>query len=228
LQIKNQFSNDKQYLAVINKNGLWIKDVVNQDIHIINASKVDNNFLTDTFITIFDKNFNLLKSLKSDKVDIKNNEWLIYNATIFENNTSTKTDLIKFNSNFDQKKIESLFSNLSSLSFLKLVDLRNNYKLLNYSVVDVEIQIYKIVSYPLMLVLMTILSAIIMFNTKQFPSTTLKIIIGLFFSVLIYYVNNFFNVLGSTERIPIIFSICAPIIFLSLTNLIMLAKINDK
>ena len=28
LEIKNQFSKDKLYLAVINKNGLWIKDIV--------------------------------------------------------------------------------------------------------------------------------------------------------------------------------------------------------
>jgi lipopolysaccharide export system permease protein len=38
--------------------------------------------------------------------------------------TSQKKDLIKFKSNFNQKRIESLFSNLSSLSLLKLIDLR--------------------------------------------------------------------------------------------------------
>ena len=36
--------------------------------------------------------------------------------TIFEENISKKKDLIKFKSNFNQKRIESLFSNLSSLS----------------------------------------------------------------------------------------------------------------
>ena len=83
LQVKNQFSDDKLYLAVINKNGLWIKDVVNNQTSIINSSKIENNFLTNTFITTFDENFNLIKSLKSDKIDIKDNEWLIYNPTIF-------------------------------------------------------------------------------------------------------------------------------------------------
>ena len=228
LQVKNQFSDDKLYLAVINKNGLWIKDVVNNQTSIINSSKIDNNFLTNTFITTFDKNFNLIKSLKSDKIDIKDNEWLIYNATIFKNNISQKADLIKFKSNFNQKRIESLFSNLSSLSLLKLIDLRKNYKLLNYSTVDVDMQIYKIATYPLFLVIMTILSSIIMLNTKKSSSKVLKIIIGLFFSVVIYYINNFFNVMGSTEKLPLIVSIWTPIIFLSLINLIMLININEK
>ena len=228
LQVKNQFSDDKLYLAVINKNGLWIKDVVNNQTSIINSSKIENNFLTNTFITTFDENFNLIKSLKSDKIDIKDNEWLIYNPTIFKDNIGQKTDLIRFKSNFNQKRIESLFSNLSSLSLLKLIDLRKNYKLLNYSTVDVDMQIYKIATYPLFLVIMTILSSIIMLNTKKSSSKVLKIIIGLFFSVVIYYINNFFNVMGSTEKLPLIVSIWTPIIFLGLINLIMLININEK
>ena len=228
IQIKNQFSEDKIYLAVINKNGLWIKDVVDNQVSIINSSKVNNNFLTNTFITTFDKEFNLLRSIKSKKIDIKNNEWLVYNATIFENNASQKADLIKFKSNFNQKRIESLFSNLSSLSLLKLIDLRKNYKSLNYSTVDVDMQIYKIATYPLFLVIMTILSSIIMLNTKKSNSKVIKIIIGLFFSVVIYYVNNLFNVMGSTEKIPLMISVWTPFIFLALVNLIMLININEK
>ena len=228
IQIKNQFSEDKIYLAVINKNGLWIKDVVDDKVSIINSSKVNNNFLTNTFITIFDKEFNLVESISSDKIDIKKNEWLIYDATIFRNNISQKKDLLKFKSNFNQKRIESLFSNLSSLSLIKLIDLRKNYKSLNYSTVDVDMQIYKIATYPLFLVIMTILSSIIMLNTKKSNSKIIKIIIGLFFSVVIYYINNLFNVMGSTEKIPLMVSVWTPIIFLALVNLIMLININEK
>ena len=228
LQIKNQFSDDNVYLAVINKNGLWIKDVVENKTNIINSSKIDNNFLSNTFITTFDEEFNLIRSLKSDKIDIKNKEWLIYDVTVFEDNVSKKSDLIKFKSNFNQIKIESLFSNLSSLSLLKLMDLRQNYKTLNYSTIEVDMQIYKVATYPLFLVVMTILSSIIMLNTKKSNSRILKIVIGLFFSVIIYYINNFFNVMGSTEKLPIMVSIWTPIIFLSLINLTLLININEK
>ena len=228
LQVKNQFSEGKLYLAVINKNGLWIKDVVNNQTSIINSSKIDNNFLTNTFITTFDDEFNLIRSLKSDRINIKNKDWLIYDVTIFEDNISQKRELLKFESNFDQKRIESLFSNLSSLSLLKLIDLRQNYKSLNHSTVDVDMQIYKVATYPLFLVIMTILSSIIMLNTKKNNSKVVKIIIGLFFSVVIYYINNFFNVMGSTEKLPLMVSIWTPIIFLSLINLIMVININEK
>ena len=228
LQIKNKFSDDKVYLAVINKNGLWIKDVVDNKTNIINSSKIDNNFLSNTFITTFDQEFNLIRSLKSDKIDIKDNEWLIYDVTVFENNVSKKFDLIKFKSNFNQIKIESLFSNLSSLSLLKLIDLKQNYKSLNYSTVEVDMQIYKVATYPLFLVIMTILSSIIMLSTKKSDSKIIKIVIGLFLSVIIYYINNFFSVMGSTEKLPLLVSIWTPIIFLCLINLTLLININEK
>ena len=228
LQIKNKFSDDKEYLAVINKNGLWIKDVIDKKTNIINSSKINSNFLSDTFITTFDQEYNLIRSLKSDKIDIKDNEWLIYDVTVFENNVSKKNDLIKFKSNFNQKKIESLFSNLSSLSLLKLMDLRRNYKTLNYSTVEVDMQIYKVATYPLFLVIMTILSSIIMLNTKRSDSKIIKIVIGLFLSVIIYYINNFFSVMGSTEKLPLLVSIWTPIIFLCLINLTLLININEK
>ena len=52
LQVKNQFSKDKLYLAVINKNGLWIKDVVENQTNIINSSKIKIVFSS---ITSFEK-----------------------------------------------------------------------------------------------------------------------------------------------------------------------------
>jgi len=45
---------------------------------------------------------------------------------------------------------------------------------------------------------------------------------------VIYYINNFFNVMGSTEKLPLLVSIWTPIIFLTVINLIMLLNINEK
>ena len=67
-----------------------------------------------------------------------------------------------------------------------------------------------------------------MFNSKNFKSITLKISIGLFCSVIIYYINNFFYVLGNTERISFFIAVWFPLIILSIVNTFMLRKINDK
>ena len=228
LELKSNYTEDGKYLAVINKNGLWIRDKVDNKILIVNSSKIDDNFLIDNFITEFDSNYDVIRNIKSEKIDIKNNEWVIYNPEIYVKNNKQETNKIIIYSNFDNKRINSLFSNLSSLSFLELLELKNNYKMLNYSTVDIDLQIQKIISYPLYLVVMTVLSSIIMLNSKKYKSNTLKISIGLFLCVIIYYFNNLFSVLGTTDKINHILSVWVPLIFLSSISMLATIKINEK
>ena len=228
LELKNNYSADDKYLAVITKNGLWIKDNVDGKVNIINALKIENEFLIDTFITQFDENYEVIKNIQSSKVDISKNDWIAYDVKVYKNNVSDELEEIKFYSNFNYQKIQTLFSNLSSLSILELIELRSNYKSLNYSLIEVDLQLHKIISYPIYLALMTILSATLMLNIKRFSSTTFKISIGLFLSVIIYYINNFFYVMGKTEKLSILVSIWIPLTVLLMANLIMVKRINEK
>ena len=228
LELKTKHTLDGKYLAVITNNGLWIRDVINGQINIINASKIDKNFLIDAIISEFDEDFNSIRNIRSPKINIEKQEWIIHDARIFDNKNSYKSEMLKLYSNFDYQKIQNLFSNLSSLSLIELYKLRENYKTLNYSTIETDIQIHKIISYPVYLTLMTILAAIIMFNTKHFKNTTLKLAIGLFLSVIIYYINNFFYVMGNTEKISLIISVWFPLFFLSFINIIIVKKINEK
>ena len=67
-----------------------------------------------------------------------------------------------------------------------------------------------------------------MFSGKKLKSNTLKISLGLFLCVIIYYLNNLFSVLGATERINHHLYVWVPLILLFLTTLIMMDKINEK
>ena len=228
LELKSQYTSEGEYLAVITKNGLWIKDKIDNKILIINSSKIDQNYLIGNFITEFDSNFKSIRNIQSDKIDITKSEWIIFNAKIYKKNDYEKEDQLKIKTNFNYKKIQSLYSNLSALSIFQLYELRKNYIRLNYSVTEVNLQILKLVSFPLYLLLMTIFSACIMLRIKYLDSSAIKISIGLFFSVIIYYLNNFFYVLGGTERLSLPVAIFLPIFLLMLTNILLLNRINEK
>ena len=90
------------------------------------------------------------------------------------------------------------------------------------------IYIFKILLYPIFLFLIALFSTLIMLSTKQIKNITIKILIGLFFSVIIYYFNNFSHALGTTERVPLIISIISPMLLLASFNFLMLYKVNDK
>ena len=228
LLIKNNYSEDNKYLAVITGNGLWIKDEINDNINIINANKVDNEFLLDVSITTFDKDFNIVEILQSKKVDITTKRWKIFYPTILKDNSQSILNELILESNFDLKKINGLFSNLSSLTMIDLINLRESYTSLNYSVIEIDAHLLKIFSYPLYLTLITIFSAIIMFNIGFRKNTFFKVTLGIFLSVVIYYINYFFGILGTNETIPVILSIFFPLIILSIINFISIIKINEK
>lgn len=228
LLIKNNYSDDNKYLAVITENGLWIKDEINDNINIINARQINNEFLLNVSITKFNKDFDLVEVLQSERVDIRSKKWKIFTPITLKGNSQSTLNELILHSNFDLQKINSLFSNLSSLSMIDLITLRKSYMSLNYSVTDINSHLLKIVSYPVYLTLITIFSAIIMLNIGYQKNTFYKITLGIFLSVIIYYINNFLSVLGTNEKIPVTLSIFLPLIILSIINFISIIKLNEK
>tara|TARA_B100000767_G_scaffold71358_1_gene67930 strand:- start:2497 stop:3465 length:969 start_codon:yes stop_codon:yes gene_type:complete len=228
LSIKNKYSEDNKYLAVITGNGLWIKDEIGNNINIIHANKTKNEFLLDVSITQFNKDFEIQSIIISKKVDISSFQWKLFEPLILKNNQSIVINKMTLQSNFNLKKINSLFSNLSSLTIFELFKLRKSYKSLNYSVIDVDSHLYKIISYPVYLTLITIFAAIIMFNIRFQKNSLFKIVLGIFLSVIIYYINYFLNILGTNEKIPLVLSIFMPLIILTIINFISIIKLNEK
>ena len=104
LELKSNYTKDSKYLAVINKNGLWIRDKINDKILIINSSKINQNFLFDNFITEFNSDYEVIRNIKSNKIDIKENSWIVIDPEIFTKNVKEKRDKIIIYSNFNSEK----------------------------------------------------------------------------------------------------------------------------
>jgi lipopolysaccharide export system permease protein len=229
LDLKNNYSTDNKYLAVVTENGLWVKDEIDNKIYIVNASYIEKNFLKNVSITEFSEEFNLIQILQSSTVDISNKEWIIINPIISRDNQTTKLDKnIKIKTHFDQKKINSLFRSLSSLNIFELTKLINDYNELGYSTSAIESHLNKLFSFPVYLSIMTIFSAVIMLNIKKNKPIIFHLILGILLSVFIYFFYYLFNLLGENGKIPIIASVWLPFLILIIFILIGLVRINEK
>jgi len=227
--IKNNYTNDNKYLAVVNDSGLWLKDETNEKTLIVKSKNIKNNYLMDVIINEFDSNFQLLQTIQANKVDIKNKKWIIFNPIITKDNISKNniTEMI-YKTNFDDKKIRSLFSNFSTLNIFELFNLKKDYEELGYSSDEIKIHLLKLFSTPYFYALMTVLSSVIMINVRQNKSLFFNIILGIFVSVVIYYINFIFSSMGNTGKIPPNVSIFLPILFISIITLMGLVRINEK
>ena len=227
--IKNVYSDDGKYLKHLNDNGIWIKDEFNKEIYIINGATKKDPFLEDVFISKFNDNFDLIENVFAKKIDITNNKWLIKNPIIFKDNRQISLDkTIILNTHFNIDKINSAFQNLNSFNLFELIDIKNENKLLGYSSQDIDLHFLKIISLPIYFTILVIISSLIMLNIKKNKPYIFHVLLGISLSVIIYYVNNIFNVFGLTNKIPIYLSVFFPIIFLGIISLIGLIRINEK
>ncbi len=229
LQIKNDYAQDKKYLAVITKNGLWIKDRQIEGTVIINAEKIENEYLINSSITQFDKNFQITKNIIAERVNIAKKEWILFNAIVTElDNSSINHEKIKFKTNFDLERISNLFSDLTSLTYFDLLALEKDYKAIGYSTSEINIQKHRFYSLPFLLSAMTIIAMIIMIYNKFKKKILLNLFIGILFSVLVYYLGNFSNLLGENGKLPLIFSVWLPVLMLLSLSFIGVIRLNEK
>ncbi len=229
LQIKNDFAKDKKYLAVITKNGLWIKDIQKNGTIIINAERIENEYLINSSITQFDNNFQITKNIISNKVDVTENEWILFDPIVTElDNSSKKYEKFKFKTNFDLERISNLFSDLTSLTYFDLISLEKDYKRIGYSTSEINIQKHRFYSLPFLLSAMTMIATIIMIYNKFKDKILFNLFIGILFSVLIYYLGNFSNLLGENGKLPLILSVWFPVIMLLSFSIIGVIRLNEK
>jgi lipopolysaccharide export system permease protein len=227
--IKNNFSNDNKYLAMVTDSGLWIKDENNEKILIVKSNYLKGNFLSDAIVNEFNLDFELLRTIQSEKIDIKNFNWILYNPIITIDNISQKNiEKINLTTNFNEEKINNLFSNISTLDLFKLFNLKKDFDKLGYSTDEITIHLLKLFSMPLLYGILTILSAVIMFNFTRDKSLLFHVIIGILMSVLIYYMNFIFNSLGNSGKLPEFLSVFFPLMIISIFSIIGLVNINEK
>ena len=228
LEIKNNFANDNKYLAVITDNGIWIKDEIENNKIIINANLIEGNILKEVVITQFDNNFSPQKYIYGEIVDIKKNDWVIKKATIIENNIRTIKDNFIFQTNFNSEKINTLFSNLTSLTIWELFNLKNEYDSVGYSVKEINLHLQKIYSFPVYLTILTIFASVLMLNVPFNKPKFFYLIMGIFASVLIFYINHFSSLLGENNKLPVTLSVWLPHVIVSILTVIGMVRINEK
>ena len=126
---KSNYSKDTDHLVTINRNGVWIKEAKDDELFIINAKRLEDKTLINVSINILSENNLIKKRIEANKAEISNNVWVLQNPKIFnfdsEANINFKEmDSLEFISFYDVDKLNNLFKNLDTISFLELITQR--------------------------------------------------------------------------------------------------------
>ena len=229
---KSNYSRDIDHLILFNKNGLWIKENLKDKQRVISAVKLEKNELSNINIFHLDFKSNLLEKIISKKAIISDKDWKLYDVIILKPNNGIFSkeikDLYILKSNYDFEKINNLFKNFDTLSF---IDVLFNYKKLisnGYNSSFLNQSLHSMLSMPFFLFLMTGLAAILTMNALIKSDNVKFIIVGLVTSIGIFYLKDLSLALGQTDKIPLILAIWSPIIVLSSLIFIGVLQINEK
>ena len=226
---KAQYARDVDHLISINKNGVWIKENYDSGYNIINAENLNNKNLEKISVYVF-ADSKLTKRIEAESALIINNPWQMKNVYVYDikNNTTTFLENYLFQSTNSLVKINSLYRNLNTVSFLDLVF---DYEKLNkkgYSKKLLNEKFNKFSSLPFFLFLMVVLAALFTIGSLKSKQNFYYVLISILTCVSIYYFKDLSIALGQTEKISLVLSIWMPIIVISLFCLIGVMKINEK
>ena len=227
---KSKYAMDVDHLISVNKNGVWIKEIDDKGYRIINAEKLDGNLLKKISIYFFNKDKKIVKRLESESAMIVSSPWKMKNVIIynFTNNEQKSFESYNFETDKILEKINSLYRNLNTLSFLELV---KDYKKLNeigYSTKLLDEQIHKFISLPFFLFLMVVLASIFSIGTVNTKQNYYYVILSLLISIIIFYFKDLSIALGQTGKISLPLSVWMPVIVIGLFCSIGVIQINEK
>ena len=229
--LKGNYERDKDYLAAITKNGIWIKEKNNNKNNIIRANSLKGENLISLTIYEFNKENNFIKRIEADYANISSQEWILENVNIVDENgtlLSENLNQITYKSIYDLNKIKSLYSNLETISFWSIA---SEIKLLEergYSTKQMETKLHRSLSFPFFLLSMVFLSGVFTLGINFNENNITYIFITIITCILVYFFNDFSAALGETERLSVEIAVWMPILIIFIFSAAGMIYANQK
>ena len=226
---KAQYARDVDHLIAINKNGVWIKENSELGYKIINAQNLNGKKLENISVYMF-KDDELTTRIEAKSALITNDPWQMNNVYIYNisENSSYFLENYEFQSVNTLEKINTLYKNLNTISFIDLILRYEEFNKKGYSKKILDEKINKFISLPFFLFLMVVLAAIFTVGSLKTKENFYYILVSILTCVAIYYFKDLSIALGQTEKISLVLSIWMPIIIISLFCSIGVIQINEK
>ena len=229
---KSYYSRDIDHLINFNKNGLWIKEELPNKKRIISANRPEGYKLMEVQIYHLNKQSSFIEKIVAEEANIENNNWKLKNVKRSylkdEIIQIEKFDTYEIVSIYNFNKINNLFKNFDTLSFLEIITNKKNLLERGYDQLFLNESKHKMMSLPFFLFFMTALASIFTMSTLKRDDNFRLILIGLTVCVATFYLKDLSLALGQTERIPMVLAIWSPVIALSFFSFIGILQINEK
>ena len=226
--------NDTKNLVFVNETGIWILDKNEKEKNIIRIEKISKDFSVVNQITIYnyDSSNNFIKRIDANDGIVNDKNWQLNKVYIFA--TSKKNSPQSYLSNYTYissvniNELKNVYKNTETTS---LLDISKEMLILEdkgYSIVDLKIRYQKLISLPIYLLAMSILSGLMIINLGKTSNYLKHGSYGVIISVMIYFLNDLSITIAKSGIISVDFSVWIPIFLIILINLVGITQVNAK
>ena len=218
----------------VNETGVWVLDKMQNSRNIIRIEKIDKNFSVINQVTIYnyDQNNNFIKRIDADSGIISNNNWQLSKVNIISSiNKKVKEDYFNtFNyiTNIKVNELQNIYKNVETASLLEINKEMQILEDKGYSTIDLRIRYQKLISFPIYLLSISILSGPMIINSGKTSNYIKYGGYGILISVVMYFLNDLSITLAKSEIISVDFSVWIPIFLIILINIAGIIQVNAK
>ena len=226
--------NETKNLVFVNETGIWILDKNEKEKNIIRIEKISKDFSVVNQITIYnyDSSNNFIKRIDATEGFIKDKNWQLNKVYIIstnkKNNNENYLNNYNYTSNVNISELKNVYKNTDTTS---LLDINKEMMILEdkgYSTIDLRIRYQKLISFPIYLLAISILSGLMIINLGKTSNYLKYGSYGVIISVMIYFLNDLSITIAKSGIISVDFSVWIPIFLIILINLVGITQVNAK
>ena len=226
--------NETKNLVFVNETGIWILDKNEKEKNIIRIEKINKDFSVVSQITIYnyDASNNFIRRIDATEGTIKDKNWLLNKVNIIsinkKNNKDNYLNNYNYTSNINISELKNVYKNTETTS---LLDINKEMLILEdkgYSTIDLRIRYQKLISFPIYLLAMSILSGLMIINLGKTSNYLKYGSYGVIISIIIYFLNDLSITIAKSGIISVDFSVWIPIFLIILINLVGITQVNAK
>jgi lipopolysaccharide export system permease protein len=226
--------NETKNLVFVNETGIWILDKNEKEKNIIRIEKISKDFSAVSQITIYnyDTSNNFIKRIDATEGFIKDKNWQLNKVYIIssniKNNKVNYLNTYNYTSNVNINQLKNVYKNTDTTSLLDISKEMSILEDKGYSTTDLRIRYQKLISFPIYLLAMSILSGLMIINLGKTSNYLKYGSYGVIISVMIYFLNDLSITIAKSGIISVDFSVWIPIFLIILINLVGITQVNAK
>ena len=226
--------NETKNLVFVNENGIWILDKNEKEKNIIRIEKISKDFSVASQITIYnyDSSNNFIKRIDATEGIINDKNWQLNKVHIIssnkKNNKENFLNNYNYTSNININELKNVYKNTDTTSLLNINKEMSILEDKGYSTIDLRIRYQKLISFPIYLLAMSILSGLMIINLGKTSNYLKYGSYGVIISIIIYFLNDLSITIAKSGIISVDFSVWIPIFLIILINLVGITQVNAK